>query len=205
MTTVTAIMFYCLRKCSFGTLQYRRRRFRRIGRAHAQSGRALALPPSQAPLHMLKPFALLTVSALVALAACSDAAPKQPLGAEAAAAAAGTGLPPAAKEALDAGNAAYRAKQFALAIDKYREAAVAAPSHAAPWFGVYMAANELKNTALADSAMARVKALSADSDALGAHANAMAGPSSPAGPLPPGHPTTVPQLPPGHPAPTKRP
>jgi hypothetical protein len=77
---------------------------------------------------------------------------------------------------------------------------VAAPTHAAPWFGVYMAANALKNTALADSAMARVKALSSDPAALNAHTEAMSATPAAAGPLPPGHPSTQRPLPPGHPA-----
>jgi len=156
--------------------------------------------------------------ALVSMIACSasDDAAKQPLGATAASAAdastgAGPALSQAAKDALDAGNFAYRAKQYALAIEKYREAAAAAPAHAAPWFGVYMAANELKNAALADSAMARVKELSADPAALGAHSEAAAGGALPPGhpttgaQLPPGHPDTKAQLPPGHPAPPKKP
>ena len=150
----------------------------------------------------MKIFRVSTMFVLASMIACSaDDAPKQPLGATAASAAdapaAGGGpvLSQAAKDALEAGNVAYRAKQFALAIEKYREAAVAAPAHAAPWFGVYMAASELKNTALADSAMARVKALSADAEAAGAHAEALAAPT----PLPPGHPSATKELPPGHP------
>jgi Flp pilus assembly protein TadD len=79
-------------------------------------------------------------------------------------------LSPAAKIALDAGNAAYRAKQFGEAIARYREASAASPDHAAPWFGVYMAASEMKNKALADSAMAKVNALSSDAAALNTHA-----------------------------------
>jgi hypothetical protein len=144
---------------------------------------------------------------LVALAACdtSDSAGRQPLAASGAAADMAAGapapeLPPAAMTALDAGNTAYRAKQFDDAIAKYREAAAAAPQHAAPWFGVFMAANELKNTALADSAMARVKALSADPAALGAHADVTSGAAAPpGGSLPPGHPNAQPELPAGHP------
>ncbi len=126
----------------------------------------------------------------------------------------GPTLPLAAMTALDAGNTAYRAKQFDAAIASYRTAATAAPEHAAPWFGLYMAANEIKNTALADSAMQRVKALSADPATLNAHVE-VASPSVIPGtpslppnhpsattptPLPSGHPSTDP-LPPGHPAP----
>ena len=145
-------------------------------------------------------------AACVVMVACaSDDAPKVPLGAAApvteAPAAGGVPLPDAAKDLLDAGNFAYRAKQFDVAIAKYREAAAAAPKHAAPWFGVYMAATAMNNSALADSANERVQALSADASALNAHADAAARP----GALPPGHPSTEAQLPPGHPAPIKKP
>jgi hypothetical protein len=86
--------------------------------------------------------------------------------------------------ALDAGNAAYRAKQYANAIARYREASVASPEHAAPWFGIYMAAMEMKNKSLADSAMAKVNALSSDAPALNTHAEiAKTGPK--AGTMPP--------------------
>jgi hypothetical protein len=110
----------------------------------------------------------------------------------------GSGIPVAAKNLLDAGNAAYRAKRMSEALADYRAAAVAAPAHAAPWFGIYMVAGAEKNTALADSAMARVKALSQDPVALDQHAKAAATPSLSAA-LPPGHPSTQ-ALPPGHPA-----
>jgi hypothetical protein len=161
---------------------------------------------------------VLAVAACVVTAACSgDAAPKVPLGEAAPAASeAQTGsvanpLPPAAMGLLEAGNNAYRAKQFDVAIAKYREAAAAAPKHAAPWFGVFMAASASGNTALADSASARVQMLSADTSALTAHTDAASGAALPPGhptagaKLPPGHPDPKAQLPPGHPAPTKKP
>lgn len=110
----------------------------------------------------------------------------------------GTGLPIDAKTALDYGNAAYREKRFDDALVSYRAAAAVAPDHAAPWFGLYMVAGAMKNAALADSAMARVKAISENPAALSDHANAAAAPSS-AGALPPGHPSTR-ALPPGHPS-----
>ena len=167
----------------------------------------------------MKMPASFVVAACVTMVACgaSDDAAKVPLGAQAPAAseapaAPGVPLSEAAKDLLDAGNNAYRAKQFDVAIAKYREAAVAAPKHAAPWFGVYMAANAMKNTALADSANERVEALSADTSALNAHADAASIPGAlpPGHPntgakLPPGHPSTETQLPPGHPAPVKKP
>jgi hypothetical protein len=79
-------------------------------------------------------------------------------------------MSPQAQRALDAGNAAYRAKRYTDAIALYREAAAGSPVHAAPWFGVYMAANELRSKPMADSAMQRVNALSADAPALASHA-----------------------------------
>jgi hypothetical protein len=138
----------------------------------------------------------------------SDAVPAQSNGAQTVASTAPSAnavqptLSPAALAALDAGNVAYRAKQLDVALAKYREAASAAPTHAAPWFGIYMAANEMKNTALADSALQHVKSLSADPAALDAHATV----TSPTngltkGTMPPGHVTTSPALPPGHPVP----
>lgn len=151
-------------------------------------------------------FVVIAVPCCVAFiaGACdrSEASGRPSDGAVQAAAAVGqgsvAGIPPAAKAALDAGNEAYRAKRMDDALASYRAAAAAAPSHAAPWFGVYMVAGAMKNTALADSAMARVKALSQDPGALDQHAKAAATPST-ATALPPGHPSTQP-LPPGHPS-----
>lgn len=103
-------------------------------------------------------------------------------------------LPLAAKAALDSGNMAYRAKQLDVALTYFRQAAVEAPKHAAPWFGLYMVASEQKNAALADSAMARVRELSGDQSALPAHNEVTA---APAGLLPPPSSSTLPA---GHPS-----
>lgn len=164
-------------------------------------------------------LSVVAVVALVSAAACnsSDNAGRQPLASAGAAPSAnatagseatgqsGPKLPLAALNALDAGNASYRAKNYAEAMAKYREATVAAPEHAAPWFGLYMVANAVKNAALADSAMTRVKALSADPTALSAHADVTAGapqrellPPPSSGNLPANHPSTQP-LPADHP------
>jgi hypothetical protein len=191
-----------------------------------------AAVPSVSPARVPR-VAALALLCLTGAAACSDrdAANRQPLGAAAgAAASSATGsaaggatdappLPLGALTALEAGNAAYREKKVEVALVKYQEAAAAAPTHAAPWFGIYMAAVEMKNPSLADSAMRRVKALSADPAALDAHAtvtspqNGLSGtgalpdghPSAtataPTPVLPPGHPTATPALPPGHPTP----
>jgi hypothetical protein len=68
----------------------------------------------------------------------------------------------AARAALDKANAAYRAKDFSEALRLYREAARVAPTHASPWFGIFMVAQATKNTALADSARAEVQKRTAD-------------------------------------------
>jgi hypothetical protein len=136
--------------------------------------------------------------ALVGLTACKSEKQKGPQASGGANASPGASasspkLPLAAMNALDEGNKAYRAKQLDVALAKYREAAVVAPQHAAPWFGIYMAANEMKNTALADSAMVRVKSLSADPAALDAHAtvtSANGGLDTASRGMPAGHPAT---------------
>ena len=98
----------------------------------------------------------LTILSMVALAACSREAsqPKTPLAqAQPAAAAQSVAdpLPAAARSALDQGNAEYRAGKFDAALASYRAAAKAAPSEAAPYFGVLMVAQKLGNKPLADS------------------------------------------------------
>jgi hypothetical protein len=66
-------------------------------------------------------------------------------------------LLPATRAALDAGNSAFRAKQYGIALSHYRLAAASSPGEAAPWFGVYMAAEAMHNPALADSAQAAIR------------------------------------------------
>lgn len=130
---------------------------------------------------------------LVAACAPKDSADRVPLWNATASATGGEsiapGLTPTAAAALEAGNAAYREKKLDVALAKYQEAAAASPTHAAPWFGIFMAANEMKNSALADSAMRRVKALSADPAALDAHATVT---SEAKNGLPAGHPKARP-------------
>ncbi|HSQ29979.1 MAG TPA: hypothetical protein VLN49_09025 [Gemmatimonadaceae bacterium] len=98
----------------------------------------------------------LTILSVVALAACSREAsqPKTPLAQSQPAAAQSVAdpLPAAARSALDQGNAEYRAGKFDAALASYRAAAKAAPSEAAPYFGVLMVAQKLGNKPLADSA-----------------------------------------------------
>ena len=100
-----------------------------------------------------------TILSTLVLAACSREAsqPKTPLGQAQAQPAAATQtvadpLPASARSALDQGNANYRAGKFQEALDSYRAAAKAAPTEAAPYFGVLMVAQKLGNKPLADSA-----------------------------------------------------
>ena len=64
---------------------------------------------------------------------------------------------PAAKAALDSGNALYRRKAYAAALAQYRAASTLAPAHAAPFFGMYMVARATSNTRMADSALAGIR------------------------------------------------
>ena len=70
----------------------------------------------------------------------------------------GTVITPKGQALLDSGNAAFRANKNAEALAYYRRAAAEVPGHAAPWYGAYMAARALNDTALADSAMRMVRA-----------------------------------------------
>jgi hypothetical protein len=67
-------------------------------------------------------------------------------------------LGPEAKAALDSGNALYRRKAYVQALAEYRLASDRAPQHAAPLFGIYMVARAMNNSALADSAIAGIRA-----------------------------------------------
>lgn len=66
---------------------------------------------------------------------------------------------PGVTSALDSGNAAYRSRDYVGALRHYRAAAELGPDVAATWFGVYMAQLALGDTAAADSAMRRARAL----------------------------------------------
>jgi hypothetical protein len=110
-------------------------------------------------------FALVPLAALVSFgpAACSRAPepPKTPL-AQSSIAATDTSspapLPPAARAALDSGNAEFRAKHFETALAHYRVAAKTLPADdATAYYGIFMAAKKLGNDKLADSAQAEVK------------------------------------------------
>lgn len=66
-------------------------------------------------------------------------------------------MSPAARAALDSGNALQRKKMYAEALVQYRRSGTLAPGSTAPAFGVYMAARATNNTVLADSALAVIK------------------------------------------------
>ena len=76
------------------------------------------------------------------------------------------GLGPAARAALDSGNAAYRLKNYSGALRHYRAAALSAPEQAAPWFGIYMIAQATGDKSLADSATAEVRRRTVDPAAV---------------------------------------
>lgn len=99
---------------------------------------------------------------LFAAAGCTTKEmPKSELGAKAAADSIALELSPASKSLLDSGNVLFRKKAYAAALIQYEAAAKASPRHAAPLFGVYMVARATSNTALADSAMAGIRARNA--------------------------------------------
>ncbi len=105
---------------------------------------------------------LLIVAGLMACSRTNDL-PKTPLGQVTAgqpAAAEQSTVPPAVRAALDRGNAEFRAAKYDAALTSYREAARAAPGDPAPYFGIYMAAQKLGKTALADSASKLIQVLS---------------------------------------------
>jgi len=69
------------------------------------------------------------------------------------------GLLPEVAELLDAGNAHYRADEYQLAMDSYREAVELAPDEPSVWMGVRMAAIALGDSAAAESALKIVQEL----------------------------------------------
>ncbi len=119
------------------------------------------------------------ILATMTVAACqSKEMPKHPLGASAdgqvnvdtsAAARANNPhvtLSPKAKAALDSGNALYKVGNYEAALAQYGLATELAPANAAPYYGVYMAADKLGRKRLADSAMAAFNARASNGQAL---------------------------------------
>lgn len=111
---------------------------------------------------------ILMLGAALAAVACSKSREAKPIDSLAAALPPGhvpIDQPPGAsalsvlgQALVDSGNTAFREKKFDLALDFYRKASESDPAHAAPWFGTYMVGQAIKNTALADSALAMVRA-----------------------------------------------
>ena len=64
---------------------------------------------------------------------------------------------PAARAKLDSGNILYRHKAYAAALVQYRAASALAPGHAAPFFGIYMVARAINDTAMATTALADIR------------------------------------------------
>jgi hypothetical protein len=76
-----------------------------------------------------------------------------------------------AKVALDSGNVLFRSgsaldrsqasadakKAYAAALEQYQLAAKRAPKHAAPYFGIYMTAGALGDSALAETALKGIR------------------------------------------------
>jgi tetratricopeptide (TPR) repeat protein len=116
---------------------------------------------------------MLPIAALALACAKDDSGPKTPISSTPTASAA-TGeatpsknpLPEAARPFLDSANASFRAKKYDESLAQYRKAIAAAPKHPAPWYGVYMVAQKLNNTALADSAFKAVTMYSTDGPSL---------------------------------------
>ena len=135
--------------------------------------RLIRSPRPRYPTHMKivtrsRIAATITVLAFCTGAACSGEAGtgKRPLGAAAASAGTSTAgaadLPAKAQAALAAGNEAFRGGRYDVALTQYNNAVLEAPTNAAPYYGVLMAAQKTGNTALADSASAMIKKLSGE-------------------------------------------
>jgi hypothetical protein len=104
----------------------------------------------------------IVLAMLLVIAACGGEGPRddQPTGSiDSAAWSAARDLPAGVREALDSGNAAFRARDFAAAREQYLRAVQLGPEESAGWFGLSMVEGQLGNKAAADSAMRRVRAL----------------------------------------------
>lgn len=121
---------------------------------------------------------LLPASILVVFAAsCSKPDNNAPASQQAVADAPSADLPEAAQSALAKGNDEYRAGRFEEALAQYTIATREAPAHAAPYYGVLMAAQKLGNRNLADSASAMIKQLSGEDGSV--HVDPNANPHAP--------------------------
>lgn len=68
-------------------------------------------------------------------------------------------LSPAAARHLDAGNVAYKDRNYPVALQHYQEAARIDEKNAAPWFGIYMTQLAMGHAAAADSALRKARKL----------------------------------------------
>ncbi len=119
----------------------------------------------QLPRAAVRTFALIAVPSLLLAVGCRKQAPpaKTPLS-QMTAAPDSTANPhstmsPEARAALDSGNAQYRAGRYPAALASYRKSSALAPLNAAPYFGIYMAAEKVGDKKLADSATAEIQRL----------------------------------------------
>jgi Flp pilus assembly protein TadD len=104
----------------------------------------------------------LALAALIVLTACDRDGPRddQATGSiDSAAWSQARDLPPGVREALDSGNAAFRAREYEAAREQYLRAVQLGPEESSAWFGLSMAERQLGNAAAADSAMQRVQQL----------------------------------------------
>jgi tetratricopeptide (TPR) repeat protein len=122
------------------------------------------------------------VCLVVTLSACVADNSKQPLSSSAMAGApagAPVAEPVMSKDgmaALNAGNEAIRRKDYAAAQAQFEKARALDPQNAAPWFGIYMAAQARKDSAAADAALVEIRKRSPASPAASpSAAPAMAG------------------------------
>lgn len=140
----------------------------------------------------IRALTMLVATPLVAVTACKKAqeAPKTPLSQMTAPADSTKANPhntmsPEARAALDSGNALFKAGKYADALKSYQTASQLAPLNAAPFYGIWMAADKLGKKALADSASAQIKAregpsteMLSDSQLRNLHANSPAAPAT---------------------------
>ena len=98
-----------------------------------------------------------------------DEAPMVPLGQPTGQRSPGPTITGEAKVALDSANVLFRARAYDLALAQYRRSAELVPDDITPLMGVLMVAQATNDSRLADSTMARIRAIdpaSADSSAL---------------------------------------
>ena len=114
-------------------------------------------------------LAVLAATLVLGCGRSGDEAPMIPLGQPTGQQAPGPTITGEAKVALDSANVLFRARAYDLALAQYRRSAVLVPNDVTPLMGVLMVAQATSDSRLADSTMARIRAIdpsSADSSAL---------------------------------------